>query len=276
MKSTNYIVIQGWMCKELGLKGNELLVFALIYGFSQDGESKFSGGRRYISETFDITLPTVDKVLQSLVAKNFIEKQSADDYKHTDSYYITDWVSEGVVKKLYEGSKETLLGGSKETLLNNTNNNNTNTKKSNSKELLQNFQFGKSKAKRPDLFSQCISILDSYDFSIHSDIRKLAIEYLRYRMSIKDKPLYANMWKGMLNKLVNLCDNDIELYKAVIQQSIERGYLAFYPVSVNNKSKNVMQDIEGLNHSESMTEEDYERLDKLTEERRRLGLQAEF
>lgn len=165
-------------------------------------------------------------------------------------------------------------------LVNLNNNKQTNiTKKPvvNSKELTTtNFQFGKSKPKKPDLFSQCISILDSYDFSIHSDIRKLAIEYLRYRMSIKDKPLYANMWKGMLNKLVALCDNDIELYTAVIQQSIERGYLAFYPVAVNNKPKNVMRDIEGLNTSESMTEEDYKRLDELTEERRRRGLQAEF
>ena len=33
ISSDNYVVVQGWMCNELDLKGNDLLVFALIYGF---------------------------------------------------------------------------------------------------------------------------------------------------------------------------------------------------------------------------------------------------
>lgn len=275
MKSTNYIVIQGWMCNELGLKGNELLVFALIYGFSQDGVSNFNGGRKYISETFDITLPTVDKILQSLMTKNFIAKESAHDYVHTDSYFVTDWVNAGVVKKLYGGSKEILRGGSKEILLNNTNNNNTNIKKSNSKELLQEFPFGKSKPKKDNLFTKCVTIIDSYDFSSSSDIRSLLIQYLNYRLQVKDKPLYVNMWKGMLNKLAEICDNDIELYRKVIQQSIERGYLAFYPVK-NFNSRNVRESIEQLQPSEAMTEEDYKELERVTEERRKRGLRTEF
>ena len=45
-----YIVIQDWMISDLQLKGNELLTYALIYGFSQDGESEFKGSLKYISE----------------------------------------------------------------------------------------------------------------------------------------------------------------------------------------------------------------------------------
>ena len=75
MKSENYVVIQGWMCNELELKSNELLVFALIYGFSQDNSSLFCGGRKYIAETFNITLPTVDKTLSALVEKKLIIKE---------------------------------------------------------------------------------------------------------------------------------------------------------------------------------------------------------
>ena len=48
MKNENYIVIQGWMRNELNLKGNELIVYALIYGFSQDEESEFTGSVAYI------------------------------------------------------------------------------------------------------------------------------------------------------------------------------------------------------------------------------------
>ena len=106
MQSDKYVVIQGWMCNELNLKGNELLVFALIHGFSQDDVSKYYGGRKYIADTFNISLPTVDKALQGLLDKQYIIKQSSGDYIHTDSYTINN----KVVKKLYEGSKETILG----------------------------------------------------------------------------------------------------------------------------------------------------------------------
>ena len=34
----NYIVIQSWMVSELGLKGNQLIIYALVYGFSQAEE----------------------------------------------------------------------------------------------------------------------------------------------------------------------------------------------------------------------------------------------
>lgn len=123
MNNNNYVVIAGWMCNELKLSGNELLIFALIYGFSQDGESEFCGSRTYIANTFNISKPTVDKSLKSLMDKNLITKREIviNDIK-LNRYKI----SLGVVKKLYRGGKETLLGGGKETLHNNTNINNSN------------------------------------------------------------------------------------------------------------------------------------------------------
>lgn len=50
MKEDNYLVIQGWMRTRLRLRGNDLICFALIYGFSQDGVSEFRGSLRYIRE----------------------------------------------------------------------------------------------------------------------------------------------------------------------------------------------------------------------------------
>ena len=50
MKEDNYIVIQGWMRTRLRLRGNDLICFALLYGFSQDGASEFRGSLRYIRE----------------------------------------------------------------------------------------------------------------------------------------------------------------------------------------------------------------------------------
>ena len=45
VKDENYYQITGWMINRLGLKGAKLNIFAIIYGFSQDGESEFSGSR---------------------------------------------------------------------------------------------------------------------------------------------------------------------------------------------------------------------------------------
>ena len=43
-----YYTVQEFMIRDLALKGNELALFAIIYGFSQDGESKFNGSLKYL------------------------------------------------------------------------------------------------------------------------------------------------------------------------------------------------------------------------------------
>lgn len=80
VKDGNFIAIQGWMRNQLNLKGNELLIYALIYGFSQDGESRFKGSRKYIADWCGCSLDTVDRSLGSLVAKGFLLK-----FPHTDA-----------------------------------------------------------------------------------------------------------------------------------------------------------------------------------------------
>ena len=103
MKSNSFVVIQGWMCNELNLKGNELLVFALIYGFSQDNESFFTGSRKYIADTFNISLPTVDKALSGLVEKNLIVRDASEELSRPVYY-----VDVKNIENLIEECKETL------------------------------------------------------------------------------------------------------------------------------------------------------------------------
>lgn len=74
LNDNNFIAIQGWMRTKLNLKGYELIVYALIYGFSQDGDSKFSGTRRYIAEWCGCSMRTVDNTLASLLSKQLIIK----------------------------------------------------------------------------------------------------------------------------------------------------------------------------------------------------------
>ena len=49
LNNKNYIAIADWMVTELNLSARELLIYAIIYGFSQDGGSSFSGSLSYLA-----------------------------------------------------------------------------------------------------------------------------------------------------------------------------------------------------------------------------------
>lgn len=269
MKSENFVVIQGWMCNELELKGNDLLVFALIYGFSQDGESKFSGSRNYIASTFNISKPTVDKAIQNLLDKQYIIKHISGDITEPNTY----WVNLDVVKKLYWGGKETLLGGGKETLLNNTNKQTTSKKEkvlSKDNTTKSGFEFGKTKPKSENLYTKCVSLVN--DYTTDEKLHKALIDYLRVRLEMKDKPLYTNSWKGLLNKLDR--DFDASERLQVVYQSIERGYASFFPI--NSYSSNKNKPWESGVDCTPYTKEELAELEELDRQREAQGLRTRF
>ena len=61
--------------RALGLSGNDLMVFALINGFSQDGQGCFYGSLNYICETCGISKSTALRILQDLTQRGFIIKK---------------------------------------------------------------------------------------------------------------------------------------------------------------------------------------------------------
>lgn len=79
MKNEGYINIQGWMINSFRLKSNELLLFALIYGFSQDGKSQFRGSLSYIEKALQISKRTVIRTLNDLIDKKLITKTVNND-----------------------------------------------------------------------------------------------------------------------------------------------------------------------------------------------------
>ena len=71
----NYITIQGFMIVDLGLSGNELIMYALIYGFSQNREAHFHGSLNYITTAINVTKANAKKILDRLVEKGLIKKR---------------------------------------------------------------------------------------------------------------------------------------------------------------------------------------------------------
>lgn len=69
-----FVVISEFMVDKLKLKGVELIVYAVIYGFSQDGESVFSGSQSYLAKWANASTRSVRLALASLVEKGLITK----------------------------------------------------------------------------------------------------------------------------------------------------------------------------------------------------------
>lgn len=89
IKDSNYYVTSGWMINRLGLSGRELQVYAIIYGFTQDGETEFNGSINYISEWLNCTRKTVIETLKSLIEKGYITKKQTTVNGVKVNYYKT-------------------------------------------------------------------------------------------------------------------------------------------------------------------------------------------
>ena len=105
VNNENYVTIQGWMINELNLKGNELLIYAIIYGFSQACDQSFSGTLSYLADWTNSTKQGVIKCLKSLTEKGYIIKK--EDYINGVKFceYRTTNLNE-VLNKVEQGIKQ--------------------------------------------------------------------------------------------------------------------------------------------------------------------------
>lgn len=69
-----YIVVMGWMMSVLGLSGNDLLAYALIYGYSQDGQGMYFGSIRHTADALNISPRAATDVLKRLEERGIITK----------------------------------------------------------------------------------------------------------------------------------------------------------------------------------------------------------
>ena len=72
IKSESFITIQGWMITQLGLSGASLIIYAIIYSFSQDGDSVYKGSRQYLADWCNCSISGVKKCLKQLQENGLI------------------------------------------------------------------------------------------------------------------------------------------------------------------------------------------------------------
>ena len=259
IKDDNYYQVTGWMLNKLKLKGTPLNVFAIIYGFSQDGESEFSGSRQYLVDFTNSSKPTVDKALNELCNLNYIIKTSKVTNNITFNSYKANLP---LVRELCWGGKETLppskgtcSGGGKETLpnnksLNNKNNNNTNNKE---RKIVSN-SF--------DLLIEKYATSDdgeSWKYPDAPERVELLKEWLKVRKAkraaMTDRAIELN-----LNKLDRLASESQMSVVDYLKEVICRGWQAFFVIKDYNTPTNEKNDnhiFKGKRISD-LTQQEYE------------------
>ena len=217
VKDENYYQISGWMINKLGLKGTTLNVYAIIYGFTQDGESEFQGSRQYLCDFTGATKPTIDKSLNELVEKGLILKQTTkinnvifNKYK-ANLNIINNFTTD---KETLLGGKETLLGGSKETLLNNN--------------ILDNIEDNKKERKTTSEYDTII------DLKVRDEqVKKTIYEFIKMRKLIK-KPMTNRALELMIGKLQRIADNP-QTAVEILEQSIMNNWQDIYELKTKKK-----------------------------------------
>lgn len=106
-----YYTVQAWMVSDLGLKGNELALYAIIYGFSQDGRSEFMGSISYIQEWLGCSRNTAIKTMAGLVEKGLVKKKIAANGIDCNAYKALPNFPDGSAKSA-PGVVQILTGGS--------------------------------------------------------------------------------------------------------------------------------------------------------------------
>lgn len=209
IKDDNYISIQGWMRTKLDLSGNDLIVYALIYGFSQTSNQKFTGSLQYIADWCGATKQGVMKNLNNLLDRGLIEK--IKEGVNSVAYYTTDYTTQfnAPLNSVEYTIQHSLINNIEDSIGEKDN-------------LLLKIP------KKKSLYDKCYDQI--LEFTNNVGLIDALTSYLQMRLQMKDKPLYANSWKGMLNKLAKM-DNQLE----VVNTSIERGWASFFEPSKSYK-----------------------------------------
>jgi hypothetical protein len=200
------------MIINLALSGNELLLFAIIYGFSQDEKSQYKGSLSYLQEILKITRPTVIKCIKNLVEKDLIIKESIKIGKVRHNNYQVNFE---VVNSFNQPSKIHLPHIYKD---------NIKKKKTTKKRKIP------SKSKLPKYYAK-------YSF-FTAEFKKLwFVEFLplkkRKGASLEDR---AN--KRALNKVQEYSNGDYENALQILTRSVDGGWTDLYPLNGQRKKNN--------------------------------------
>ena len=185
------------MKTELGLAGNKLLVFAIIYGFCQDEESEYCAGVKYISEWVGCSYKNAIYILKYLLDNGLISKREVITEK-------CRFVNYRVIKKSNDG-------------------------------LLNNLTTPIKKLNNPPIKKLNTEIENIINNINNNKIKEKIIEWVEYKKEKKESYTPIGL-KKCIEKLERLSNNNPDLAMRIVDESISNKWSGLFPLK-NNKTK---------------------------------------
>lgn len=218
LNDKSYINIQAWMTK-LDLNCHELMIYAIIYGFSQDGESWFNGSVKYICEWTNLSQPSVISNLNKLVDKKLLIKRERSGTSNLYQAVIPKDLDKPEKKQVKQEALTMAFDDYKPSLQN-----------KDYKELSDDEKFELDKNKKD------LRTLEYWtkDFIRNEELQNSLITWLRLMMANK-KFQTLTTYRDKLQKLLDSTKDDNEAIR-VVKDTIDKGYFSFQ-YSINGLKK---------------------------------------
>ena len=224
VKNENFYSVQGWMVNELKLKGTQLHIYAIIYGFSQTDDQYFTGSQQYLADWTNSTTRGVRNILKALVEKGLLEKKDKviNNVKYCEYRALRTPI----------GMEKSSAGGTEKSSDNNIDINNID---------IDNKE-DKKKERKSTTYN---SILDS--MNLEPRLKETLIEFIKMRKLIKS-PMTDHALELLIKKLEKM-SSDVDVQIEILNQSIQNSWKGIFPI---DKKKQV-------NNASNALEDDYQR-----------------
>lgn len=233
LQNENYITIQGWMVNELNLKGNSLIIYSIIYGFSQTDNCKFTGSANYLAKWCGCSRQTVMTTLNKLVEDKLLIKH--EEFRNNVKFcsYSVNLTGcknslQGDVKKFDRGMSKNLTEGCQNSLHNNIDKNNRN------KNIEDNIDKKNSKKKsKIDIKIESIE-KTCLEYDLEDEVIELLSRFFRNLLE-NHKMVTDDKVNAILTKLAKV---GTKTQINAIQLSLDNGYMNIDPGWLQNNSYN--------------------------------------
>ena len=215
VSNENFYVVQGWMRNVLGLRGNALDIYAIIYGFSQVSHQEFTASINYLCEWLGASRPTIINTLKDLVDRGYLTKESKEINGVIYNRYTAVVPDLTGGKEILLPSKKTLLP-SKEILPNNIDNN-----------IKDNIEKSLPKGKEEQAPKK--SYKDIFSAPENTVIEKALVRFVNYCKGKNYNPKVTTVEK-FASTLRDNAKEDPDLAMAMVEQSISSGWKDIYPL----------------------------------------------
>ena len=210
-----------WIPKEIWLNPELSMIEKGIFTeiSSLGGENHCYASNEYLAEFCQCSVPTVTRAIKHLMTLKLIEQVSFDGRVR-----VLKISNKCVPNQIDEADSSFCT----------TNNIIKNKKSTLSKDNVLDETEPTEKPKKKNLYQKCLDMIN--EFTNDPKLVDLLIQYLKFileKYQSEGKVLYANQFQGMLNKLDTVCTDGH--YGDVVQQSIVKGYIGFFPVNSYSK-----------------------------------------